>query len=77
MSVYKRTDRKGKVVGWRVVVRIKGYPTVCKQCDRKEEAEYWETKIKQEIKAGQFQFERHKVQRTFSDLVDHSNKAVL
>lgn len=71
MSVYKRKDRKGKVVGWRVVVRIKGYPTVCKQCDRKEEAEYWETKIKQEIRAGQFQFERHKVQRTFSDLVDH------
>lgn len=70
MSVYKRKDRKGKVVGWRAVVRIKGYPTVCKQCDRKEEADDWEEDTRRRIKAGQFQFHRHKVQNTFSELVD-------
>lgn len=71
MSIYKRKDRNGKVVGWRAVVRIKGYPTVCKQCDRKEEANDWKIDTIRQIKAGQFQFERHKIQRTFSDLVDH------
>ena len=70
MSVYKRKDRKGKVVGWRAVVRIKGYPTVCKQCERKEEADDWEEETRRQIKAGQFQFDRHKVQHTFSELVD-------
>ena len=41
MSLYKRKDRNGKVTGWRVVVRIKGYPTVCKEFERKQEADDW------------------------------------
>lgn len=75
MSVYKRKDRNGKTTGWRVVIRMKGYPTVCKECERKEEALDWERNAIREIKAGQFQFDRHKVQRTFSDLVDHFMKS--
>ncbi len=71
MSIYKRKDRNGKVTGWRVVIRLKGYPTVCKECERKEEAIDWKINTVRAIKAGQFQFERHKIQRTFSDLVDH------
>jgi integrase len=75
MSIYKRKDRNGKIVGWRAVVRIKGYPTVCKQHERKEEANDWKIKTVREIKAGQFQFDRHKIQRTFSELVDHFTKS--
>jgi hypothetical protein len=71
MSVYKRKDRNGKVVGWRAVVRIKGYPTVCKQFERKEEAADWEEGTCRQIKAGRFQFDRHKFQHTFSELVDY------
>jgi len=71
MSVYKRKDRNGKVTGWRAVVRIKGYPTVCKEFERKQEADDWKLAVTRKIKAGQFQFDQHKIQRTFSDLVDH------
>jgi integrase len=71
MSVYKRKDRNGKVTGWRAVVRIKGYPTVCKEFERKQEADDWKLAVTRKIKAGQFQFDQHKVQRTFSELVDH------
>lgn len=71
MSVYKRKDRNGKVTGWRAVVRIKGYPTVCKEFERKQEADDWKIAVTRKIKAGQFQFDQHKVQRTFSELVDH------
>lgn len=38
-SIYKRKDKKGKTIGWRAVVRMKGYPTISKQHDRQEEAE--------------------------------------
>lgn len=75
MSVYKRKDRNGKTTGWRVVIRMKGYPTVCKECERKEEALDWERDAIREIKAGQFQFERHKVKRTFGDLTEHFLKS--
>lgn len=71
MSVYKRKDRNGKVTGWRAVVRIKGYPAVCKEFERKQEADDWKLAVTRKIKAGQFQFDQHKIQRTFSDLVDH------
>jgi integrase len=71
MSVYKRKDKNGKVTGWRAVVRIKGYPTVCKEFERKQEADDWKLAVTRKIKAGQFQFDQHKIQRTFSDLFDH------
>ena len=32
-SIYKRKESKG----WRAVVHIKGYPTVCNHFDRKQE----------------------------------------
>ena len=54
MSAYKRKDRNGKVSGWRAVVRIKGHPTVCKECERKQEADDWERDTRRLIKAGQF-----------------------
>ena len=75
MSVYKRKDRNGKTTGWRVVVRIKGYPTVCGEFERKQEADDWKLKVTREIKAGKFQFERHRAERTFGDLVDHFIKS--
>jgi len=71
MSVYKRKDRNGKVTGWRAVVHIKRHPTVCKEFERKQEAEDFVEDARRLIKAGQFQFDQHKIQRTFSDLVDH------
>lgn len=40
-SIYKRKSKDGKSTVWRAVIRIKGYPTACKTCDRKQEAEDW------------------------------------
>ena len=70
-SIYKRKNKDGKTCGWRAVIRATGYPIVCKQFERKQEAEDWATSVEQQIRSGQFKFERHKVQRTFSELVDH------
>ena len=70
-SIYKRKNKEGKTCGWRAVIRATGYPIVCKQFERKQEAEDWATSVEQQIRSGQFKFERHKVQRTFSELVDH------
>jgi|GEM_PF-3480263 len=49
-SIYKRKNSKG----WRAVVRIKGYPTVCNHFDRKKEAEDWAREAEREIKLGRF-----------------------
>jgi hypothetical protein len=69
-SIYKRKDKEGKVTGWRAVVRIKGYPTVCNHFNRKQEAEDWATNVEREIKLGKFKFDQHKQQYTFSQLLD-------
>lgn len=69
MSVYKRKDRNGKVVGWRAVVRIKGYPVASKQWDRKQEAVDWATDVERKIKQGQYNFDLHKTQHTFIELL--------
>ena len=40
-SIYKRRSKDGKNFTWRAVIRLKGYPVVCKTCERKQEAEDW------------------------------------
>jgi integrase len=69
-AIYKRKDKEGKVVGWRAVVRIKGYPTICKQCERKQEAEDWATEVEREIKQGRFNVNLYKGQHTFTQLLE-------
>ena len=69
-SIYKRKDKTGKTIGWRAVVRMKGYPTVCKQCDRQKEAEDWAADVEQEIKQGRFNVNLYKSQRTFTELLE-------
>jgi integrase len=69
-SIYKRKDKKGKTIGWRAVVRMKGYPTVCKQCDRQKEAEDWAADVERQIKQGQFNINLYKSQHTFADLLE-------
>lgn len=68
MSIFKRKLKSG--YSWRAVVRIKGYPTVCKSFDRKQEAEDWEKETKRRVKQGEFNFDQHKLLHTFSDLAD-------
>ena len=67
-SVYKRLSKRGKGGTWRAVVRIKGYPVVCKTCDRKEEAEDWAAETELSIKRGQYNFQTAKRQFTYADL---------
>lgn len=67
--LYKRKNKDGTVC-WRAVVRIKGYPTVCDHYDRKQEAEDWAVDVEREIKLGKFNFDRHKQQHTFVQLID-------
>jgi hypothetical protein len=69
-SIYKRENKEGKVIGWRAVVRIKGYPTICKQFDRKQEAIDWSTEIEREIKQGRFNVNLYKAQHTFNELLE-------
>lgn len=69
-AIYKRKDKKGKTIGWRAVVRMKGYPTVCRQCDRQEEAEDWAAEIEREIKQGRFNVNLYKSQHTLTQLLE-------
>lgn len=68
-SIYKRKNENGTTV-WRAVVRIKGYPTVCYHCDRKQAAEDWAHEVERQIRAGQFKFDQHNQIRTFADLLN-------
>lgn len=68
-SIFKRKNDNGTTV-WRAVVRIKGYPTVCNHFERKQEADDWASNVERQIKAGQFKFDQHKQQHTFTELVD-------
>ena len=67
VSVYKRKDG---TPGWRAVVRIKGYPTVCNHFDRKKEADDWAKETERKIKIGQFKFDQYKKQYTFKELFE-------
>jgi integrase len=71
-SIYKRKDTDGKKgkPSWRAVIRIKGYPTVSKTCDRKQELLDWARETERQIKSGQFNFDHYKNQHTFDELVD-------
>ncbi len=68
-SIFKRKNKDGTFC-WRAVVRIKGYPTVCNHFDRKQEADDWASDTEREIKLGQFKFNRHKQQHTFTQLLE-------
>ena len=47
-SIFKRKNDDGTTV-WRVVIRIKGYPTVCNHFDRKQEADDWAADTERQI----------------------------
>ena len=68
-SIYKRKNKDGTFC-WRAVVRIKGYPTVCKHYDRKQEAEDEAAEIERQIKQGRFNFSLHKANHTFAELLE-------
>lgn len=68
-SIFKRKNKDG-TSAWRAVIRIKGYPTVCNHFDRKQEADDWAHEVERKIKLGQFKFDQHKQQHTFTELVD-------
>jgi len=72
MAVYRSHYQKKKGSRkkmWRAVVRIDGLPPASGCFDRKEEAEDWEEKTKQQIKNGNFNFSALKNQHTFLDLI--------
>ena len=69
-SIYKRKLKNSKSFHWRAVVRLNGYPTICKTLDRKQEAEDWAADTERRIKQGKFTFDQHKQQHTYKDLVD-------
>lgn len=68
-SIQKRVNKNG-TFHWRVLIRLKGYPTVCNHFDRKKEAEDWAQAVERQIKAGKYKFDRADHQRTFLELVD-------
>jgi hypothetical protein len=51
-SIFKRKSKDGKSFTWRAVVRINGYPTICKTFERKQEAEDWGKETELSIKQG-------------------------
>lgn len=64
-SIYKRKEG-----GWRAVIRMQGYPTVCKTFERKQEADDWAKENERRIKLGQFSFIAHNTRHTYADLLD-------
>ncbi len=77
-SIYKRPSKDGKSFTWRVAVRVKGFPAICKTFDRKQEAEDWGQDTERRIKSNQFNFDQHKQHNTFNDLLDRAtNDGVL
>ena len=68
-SIFKRKNDDGTTV-WRVVIRIKGYPTVCNHFDRKQEADDWAADTERQIRLGQFKFDQHNKIHTFAELID-------
>lgn len=64
-SIYKRKDGKG----WRMVVRIKGHPTICDHFDRKQEAEDEAKKIEAQIKEGKYVCNKAK-DKTLAELIN-------
>ncbi|NGX34811.1 MAG: Tyrosine recombinase XerD [Candidatus Anoxychlamydiales bacterium] len=69
-SIYKRKNKKGKTLSWKAVVRIKGYPSVCKSFERKEEADDWAQGTERDIKRGRFKFDQHNKLYTFEELIE-------
>ncbi len=69
-SIFKRKLKDGKGFTWRAVVRLKGHPVVCECFERKQEAEDWGQDTERRIKLGQFKFDQHNCQRTFSELLE-------
>lgn len=67
-SIYQRTNKDGSKV-WRMVIRIKGYPTICEHFDRKQEAEDRAQEIEIQIKRGKYSPNKAK-EKTLADLVD-------
>ncbi len=64
-SIYKRKEG-----GWRAVIRMQGYPTVCKTFERKQEAGDWAKENERRIKLGQLCFTAHNTRHTYVDLLD-------
>lgn len=68
-SIQKRVNKNG-TFHWRVIIRLKGYPTVCDHFTRKKKAEDWAQDTERQIKEGRYRFDRANHQRTFTELVD-------
>ena len=68
-SIYKRKLKNGKIT-WRAVIRLQGYPVICKSYERKQEAEDETADIEARIKQGKFKFDQHKHQYTYSQFVE-------
>lgn len=64
-SVYQRTNKDGSKV-WRVVVRVKGHPTVCEHHERKQVA-YDRAEL--QIKQGKFISNKAK-EKTLNELIN-------
>jgi integrase len=68
-SITKRTNKDG-TSHWRVIIRLKGHPTVCNHFDRKQEAENWASDTERQIRIGKYSFTQHKEQHTFTHLLE-------
>lgn len=68
-SITKRKNKDG-TSHWRVIIRLKGHPTVCNHFDRKQEAEDWASDTERQIRIGKYSFTQHKEQHTFSQLLE-------
>jgi integrase len=67
-SIYQRTNKDGKKV-WRMVIRMKGHPTICDHFDRKQQAEDEARKIEAQIRDGKYVSNKAK-DKTLAELID-------
>ncbi len=57
-----------KSYAWRAVIRIEGYPTVCKTLKRTKRSRRLGKETERSIKSGASSF--NKIQHTYADLID-------
>ena len=77
-TINQRVSKKtGKLVGWQVIVRRKGYPSLTKTFKRKGDADAWARTQEHDIDKGTWQDRSEAERTTVADLLDRYAREVL
>ena len=69
MATFVKRKTKKSGYTWKVIIRVQGYPTICKNFSRKQEAEDWSSEIEGQIRRGQYSFSKINKHATLEEVV--------